>query len=305
MIAHPLGILRGVDHLFTGRVERIDVELLQTCCRTGIVPVVPPLGMRRRRPHLPRELRRGGGRGRAGAAARSSSSTSRPPTASMVGGELARQLSVDELRGRAARRPRSPPPRPSQGAPRRRRLPGGRAARARDQRHAWTRGCWPRSSRTRASARSSTPTSTGRSAARASATCAASSSSSRRRSRARSCCRARRPRSSASSTTTTSSRSTATRSPASPCTSTREREQGRAGLPVRAPVAREPGHRPAHGAVRRGAGARDGPAHAVRALDAGLQLLPVEGAASPRARPTTCRPAGASATSRAAGARGC
>jgi amino-acid N-acetyltransferase len=45
VIAHPLGILRGVDHLFTGRVERIDIELLQTLLSSGIVPVVPPLGM--------------------------------------------------------------------------------------------------------------------------------------------------------------------------------------------------------------------------------------------------------------------
>ncbi len=45
VIAHPLGILKGVDHLFTGRVERIDVELLQTLLASGIVPVVPPLGM--------------------------------------------------------------------------------------------------------------------------------------------------------------------------------------------------------------------------------------------------------------------
>jgi amino-acid N-acetyltransferase len=45
VIAHPLGILRGVDHLFTGRVERIDVELLQTLLASGIVPVVPPLGV--------------------------------------------------------------------------------------------------------------------------------------------------------------------------------------------------------------------------------------------------------------------
>ncbi len=45
VIAHPLGILRGVDHLFTGRVERIDVELLQTLLSNGIVPVVAPLGM--------------------------------------------------------------------------------------------------------------------------------------------------------------------------------------------------------------------------------------------------------------------
>src|SRR5512142_2437336 len=45
VIAHPLGILKGVDHLFTGRVERIDVELLQTLLATGSVPVVAPLGM--------------------------------------------------------------------------------------------------------------------------------------------------------------------------------------------------------------------------------------------------------------------
>ncbi|HEX6812787.1 MAG TPA: amino-acid N-acetyltransferase [Planctomycetota bacterium] len=45
VIAHPMGILRGVDHLHTGRVERIDVEPLQTLLHSGIVPVVPPLGI--------------------------------------------------------------------------------------------------------------------------------------------------------------------------------------------------------------------------------------------------------------------
>jgi amino-acid N-acetyltransferase len=45
VIAHPLGILRGVDHLHTGKVERVDVELLQTLLTNGIVPVVPPLGL--------------------------------------------------------------------------------------------------------------------------------------------------------------------------------------------------------------------------------------------------------------------
>ena len=44
IIAHPMGILHGVDHLFTGRVERVDVELLQTLLNQGVVPVVPPLG---------------------------------------------------------------------------------------------------------------------------------------------------------------------------------------------------------------------------------------------------------------------
>jgi amino-acid N-acetyltransferase len=42
--AHPMGILQGVDHLFTGKVERIDTELLQTLLAQGILPVVPPLG---------------------------------------------------------------------------------------------------------------------------------------------------------------------------------------------------------------------------------------------------------------------
>jgi amino-acid N-acetyltransferase len=44
IIAHPMGIIGGVDQLFTGKVERVDVELLQTLLAQGIVPVVPPLG---------------------------------------------------------------------------------------------------------------------------------------------------------------------------------------------------------------------------------------------------------------------
>ena len=44
IIAHPLGIIQGVDHLFTGKVERVDTELLQTLLNQGIIPVVPPLG---------------------------------------------------------------------------------------------------------------------------------------------------------------------------------------------------------------------------------------------------------------------
>ena len=42
--AYPLGIINGVDHLYTGKVERVDVELLQTLLSQGIIPVVPPLG---------------------------------------------------------------------------------------------------------------------------------------------------------------------------------------------------------------------------------------------------------------------
>lgn len=44
IIAHPMGIIQGQDHLFTGKVERVDIELLQTLLTQGIVPVVPPLG---------------------------------------------------------------------------------------------------------------------------------------------------------------------------------------------------------------------------------------------------------------------
>ena len=42
--AHPVGILGGVNHQFTGKVERVDVEFLQSLLAQGIVPVLPPLG---------------------------------------------------------------------------------------------------------------------------------------------------------------------------------------------------------------------------------------------------------------------
>lgn len=42
--AHPMGIIRGVDHQFTGKVERVDVEMFQTLLKDGIIPVAPPLG---------------------------------------------------------------------------------------------------------------------------------------------------------------------------------------------------------------------------------------------------------------------
>lgn len=44
LIAHPMGIIHGQDHLFTGKVERVDVEMLQALLGQGIIPVVPPLG---------------------------------------------------------------------------------------------------------------------------------------------------------------------------------------------------------------------------------------------------------------------
>ncbi len=44
VIAHPVGILHGVDQLFTGKVERVDTEMLQQLLDQGIIPVLPPLG---------------------------------------------------------------------------------------------------------------------------------------------------------------------------------------------------------------------------------------------------------------------
>jgi amino-acid N-acetyltransferase len=44
IIAHPMGIIGGVDHLFTGKVERVDTALLQTLLAQDVIPVIPPLG---------------------------------------------------------------------------------------------------------------------------------------------------------------------------------------------------------------------------------------------------------------------
>jgi amino-acid N-acetyltransferase len=44
IVAHPAGILQGVDQLHTGRVERIDVTLLKSLLSNDILPVIPPLG---------------------------------------------------------------------------------------------------------------------------------------------------------------------------------------------------------------------------------------------------------------------
>lgn len=42
--SHPVGIINGVDHLFTGRVERLDIDFLQSLLDLGVVPILPPLG---------------------------------------------------------------------------------------------------------------------------------------------------------------------------------------------------------------------------------------------------------------------
>jgi amino-acid N-acetyltransferase len=44
VVAHPAGILHGVDQQFTGRVERVDTGLLQALLERDIIPVIPPVG---------------------------------------------------------------------------------------------------------------------------------------------------------------------------------------------------------------------------------------------------------------------
>src|SRR5947209_5140860 len=44
LVAHPAGILQGVDHQLTGRVERVDTVLLGALLEQDIIPVLPPVG---------------------------------------------------------------------------------------------------------------------------------------------------------------------------------------------------------------------------------------------------------------------
>ena len=44
IIAHPAGILGGIDYLSTGRVERVDTKALHLFLNEGIIPIIPPIG---------------------------------------------------------------------------------------------------------------------------------------------------------------------------------------------------------------------------------------------------------------------
>jgi amino-acid N-acetyltransferase len=44
IVAHPIGVIQGVDHLYTGRVERVDADFLQSLLAQGVIPIIPPLG---------------------------------------------------------------------------------------------------------------------------------------------------------------------------------------------------------------------------------------------------------------------
>jgi amino-acid N-acetyltransferase len=44
IIAHPFGIVKGVDFQYSGKVERVDSKLLELFLKEEIIPVIPPLG---------------------------------------------------------------------------------------------------------------------------------------------------------------------------------------------------------------------------------------------------------------------
>jgi len=44
IVAHPMGIIQGIDQQFTGKVEKVDIDFLKNLLDDGIIPVLPPLG---------------------------------------------------------------------------------------------------------------------------------------------------------------------------------------------------------------------------------------------------------------------
>src|SRR4051794_33727714 len=44
LVAHPAGILQGVDYQHTGKIDRVDSALLHALLESDIVPVIPPVG---------------------------------------------------------------------------------------------------------------------------------------------------------------------------------------------------------------------------------------------------------------------
>ena len=172
IIAHPAGILGGVDFLNTGRVERVDTKSLHLFLNEGIIPVIPPIGY--------------DGEGRTfrvnsdGIALEVAEAMQAMKilylSASegvIVDGEVIGQLSIAEAeelvkKKRGCRRPRLA----LEARARRARLPAGRGRACICSMACATKRCSARSSATRASARWSTRTSTSRSAASSKRTCA-------------------------------------------------------------------------------------------------------------------------------------
>lgn len=44
IIAHPAGIIDGVDHLCTGQVEKVETGVLRSLLDANLIPIIPPLG---------------------------------------------------------------------------------------------------------------------------------------------------------------------------------------------------------------------------------------------------------------------
>jgi amino-acid N-acetyltransferase len=44
LVCHPAGILSGVDHQYTGKVERVDVSMLRGLLDHDIIPIISPIG---------------------------------------------------------------------------------------------------------------------------------------------------------------------------------------------------------------------------------------------------------------------
>jgi amino-acid N-acetyltransferase len=44
VIAHPFGILHGIDYQYSGKIERVDTKILELFLDQEIVPIIPPLG---------------------------------------------------------------------------------------------------------------------------------------------------------------------------------------------------------------------------------------------------------------------
>ncbi|CAB4244601.1 Amino-acid N-acetyltransferase [Methylacidimicrobium sp. AP8] len=44
LVVHPFGIVGGVNHLLTGRIERVDTAFLHDLLDRGILPVISPIG---------------------------------------------------------------------------------------------------------------------------------------------------------------------------------------------------------------------------------------------------------------------
>ena len=153
-----MGIIRGVDHLFTGKVERVDVELLQSLLAQGVIPVIPPLGF-----DGDGKTYRVNSDGVAlwrGRCAQGGETHFHHHSGRLYcQGKLIRQMIVGELTALLKRTSASLPPQRFPGAARRRRLSRRRATRSRHQRQRWMKVCSPKYFPTKASARSSTPTS--------------------------------------------------------------------------------------------------------------------------------------------------